>query len=182
MADTPFGLSFGNPNKYMGSSGIGDALKTGLTAYALQQSGAVDWLNKQGITKNEHGKWNYTPTGSVPPVGATGADMDVATSGDYGGPVMPFSDVAQPVVPNSMATTQPAPTLTTPPTNIGSDILDGKYHGEEHSSVNPQAQRDFNPFVPQTGYNQQLLTGNEYQKVPGYGRIKQAAQMMMGMG
>jgi hypothetical protein len=52
MADTPFGLSFGNPAKYMGSSGIGDALKTGLTAYALQQSGAVDWLNSQGLSKN----------------------------------------------------------------------------------------------------------------------------------
>lgn len=45
MADAPFGASFGNPRQYMGSSGIGPAVKTGLTAYAMQKSGLTDWLN-----------------------------------------------------------------------------------------------------------------------------------------
>jgi hypothetical protein len=69
---------------------------------------------------------------------------------------------------------------TTPPANIGLDILDNKYHGNEQSFVNPQAQRDFNPVVPQTGYNQILATGNEYQQMPGYGKLAKAMQGMAG--
>jgi hypothetical protein len=69
---------------------------------------------------------------------------------------------------------------TTPPANIGFDVLDGKYNGAETSFINPQAQRDFNPLVPQTGYNTMLATGNEYQQMPGYGKLGQALQGMAG--
>jgi hypothetical protein len=173
MADTPFGLSFGNPAKYMGQSPlaeIGKAAKTGLVLYGLQQTGAIDALDKLGVKPNQEGKFSYsnpaTPTASAPPA----------------------SVAMQPVVPNANAPTPAiatpvydgAPMSTTPPANIGLDILDNKYHGNEQSFVNPQAQRDFNPVVPQTGYNQILATGNEYQQMPGYGKLAKAMQGMAG--
>jgi hypothetical protein len=69
---------------------------------------------------------------------------------------------------------------TTPPAHIGVDGLDGKYNGNEQSFVNPQAQRDFNPFVPQATPNPVALTGNEYQQLPGYGKLAKAFQGMAG--
>jgi hypothetical protein len=174
MADTPFGLSFGNPAKYMGSSGIGEALKTGLTAYALQQSGAVDWLNKQGLSQNSKGKWDFkVPEGAIAPDGATTQAIN------------PNVAAPAPVIPNAVAPTQqnaqpPAEVTVTPIPDVGSKILDNNWHGVETSSVNPQAQRDFNPVVPQTGYNTMLASGNEYQKVPGYGKLAKAFQAFAG--
>lgn len=167
MADTPFGLSFGNPAKYMGSSGIGDALKTGLTAYALQQSGAVDWLNKQGLSQNSKGKWDYkVPTGAVAPDGAT--TQAVAPNAPASAPA--------PVTP-TFTPTPPAEVTVTPIPDVGSKILDNDYHG----FVDPQAQRDFNPVAPQTGYNTMLANGNEYQQSPGYGKTMKIAQTLVGM-
>jgi len=187
MADTPFGASFGNPAKYMGQSPLaeaGKALKTGAILWGLQQTGAIDALDKMGIKPTQSGGFSYnssgTPAGAVSPVGATGADMDAFTSGNYGGPVMPPSDATQPAIPNAMMPTAPSPMSTTPPANVGVDILDGKYHGNEQSYVNPQAQRDFNPYVPQTGYNTMLATGNEYQQMPGYGKLAKAMQAFGG--
>jgi hypothetical protein len=172
-ADVPFGLSFGNPAKYMGSSPlaeIGKAAKTGLVLYGLQQTGAIDALDKLGVKPNSAGTFSYNnpvaPTGTAPPTGVA----------------------AQPVVPNTNTFTpaiatpvyDSAPMSTTPPANIGVDVLDGKYHGNEQSFVNPQAQRDFNPFVPQVGYNPIQATGNEYQQMPGYGKLGKAIQGMAG--
>jgi hypothetical protein len=192
MADTPFGLSFGNPAKYMGQSPlaeVGKALKTGAVLYGLQQTGAIGALDKLGIKPNSTGGFSYNnaPAGSVPPMGATGADMDAFTSGNYGGPVMPSSSATQPVVPNAPTSTiatpvyDSAPISTTPPANIGADVLDGKYHGNEQSFVNPQAQRDSLVLPQQTGYNQMLATGNEYQQMPGYGKLAKAMQGFGGM-
>jgi len=169
MADTPFGLSFGNPAKYMGSSPlaeIGKAAKTGLVLYGLQQTGAIDALDKLGVKPNQAGTFSFNnpvaPTGTAPPTG-------VAVQ-----PVAPFTPaVATPVYDS-------APMSTTPPANIGVDVLDGKYHGNEQSFVNPQAQRDFSPFVPQVGYNPIQATGNEYQQMPGYGKLAKAMQGMAG--
>ena len=174
--DVPFGLSFGDPRRYMGSSPlaeIGKAAKTGLMLYGLQQSGAIAALDKLGVKPNQAGTFSYSnpvaPTGVVPPTGAA----------------------MQPVMPNAPMTNAPTPAIatpvydsapmsTTPPLNIGVDILDGKYNGAEQSFVNPQAQRDFNPFVPQTTPNPVALTGNEYQQMPGYGKLAKAMQAMSG--
>jgi hypothetical protein len=179
MADTPFGLSFGNPAKYMGQSPlaeIGKAAKTGLVLYGLQQTGAIDALDKLGVKPNQSGGFSFNnptaPTGSVPPVAAGGAGMAAPISG----PAVPPVAGTQPVMPNAPVSTQPAPVSTTPPANIGADILDGKYKGAEVSFVNPQAQRDFNPLMPQTGYNTMLASGNEYQQMPGYGKLAKAMQ------
>jgi hypothetical protein len=181
MADTPFGLSFGNPSKYMGQSPlaeIGKAAKTGLMAYGLQKSGAVDWLNKQGLSQNKQGNWGYNaPAGAAaPPVGASGADMDMMSSG-YGPAVPPQESAPSAfVAPNEMPA---APQMQmTPPSDIGNKILEGD-DSWQHSSVNPQAERDSLVLPQQTGYNQMQATGNEYQQVPGYGSLKKAASMMM---
>ena len=53
-ADVPFGLSFGDPRRYMGQSPlaeIGKALKTGLVGYAIQESGLEKMLNEKGVKK-----------------------------------------------------------------------------------------------------------------------------------
>lgn len=184
MADTPFGLSFGNPRQYMGQSPLaeaGKALKTGAVLWGLQQTGAIDALDKLGVKPNQSGGFSYNnpvaPTGSVSPVGATGADMDAFTAGNYGGPAIPPTDQTQPAIPNVAPIVQTAPVSTTPPANIGADILDGKYHG---AFVNPQSQLDFNPNAIQTGYNTMLATGNEYQQAPGYGKLAKAMQAFGG--
>ena len=180
-SDTPFGLSFGNPSKYMGQSPlaeIGKAAKTGLMLYGLQQTGAIDALDKLGVKPNSAGGFSYnnptSPTGAVPPVATAGAPIAPVAPSATGSAVMPSG----PVAPNSVAPATPAP-LTPSPT-IGADILDGKYHGVDHSYVDPQAQRDSLVLPQQVGYNQMLQTGNEYQKVPGYGKLAKAMQAFAG--
>ena len=179
--DVPFGLSFGDPRKYMGQSPlaeIGKAAKTGLMLYGLQQTGAIEALDKLGVKPNASGSFSYNN-----PAGPTGAGV-----GGTAGAVAPTNAVVQPVMPNANATTPAiappvydnAPISTTPPANIGFDVLDGTYNGTEQSFVNPQAQRDFNPFVPQTTPNPVALTGNEYKEMPGYGKLAKAMQAMSG--
>ena len=177
-ADAPFGLSFGDPRKYMGQSPlaeIGKAAKTGLMAYAVQKSGLEKYLNEQGINKDKQGNYGYSaPAGAVPPMSATGATMAPVPPSTTGSPVMPSGAVA----PNAVAPTAPAP--LTPPPNIGGDILDGKFEGVPTSFVDPQAQRDSLVLPQQAGYNQMLQTGNEYQQVPGYGKLAKAFQAFAG--
>ena len=179
--DTPFGLSFGNPSKYMGQSPlaeIGKAAKTGLMLYGLQQTGAIDALDKLGVKTNSAGGFSYNnptnPAGSVPPVAATGAPMAPVAPSTTDDTAMPSGAVA----PNTVAPAVPAP-LTPSPT-IGADILDGKFHGVEHSYVDPQAKRDSLVLPQQVGYNPILQTGNEYQQVPGYGKLAKAFQAFAG--
>jgi hypothetical protein len=142
MADTPFGLSFGQPSRYMGQSPlaeIGKAAKTGLMAYGLQKSGAVDWLNKQGLSQNKQGGWGFNaPAGSAaPPVGASGADMDMMSSG-YGPaiPPQPSSGTVPFVGNTNLPAGQPVQSapITFPP-DIGNKILEGD-DSWQHSGLN----------------------------------------------
>jgi hypothetical protein len=177
MADTPFGLSFGNPNRYMGQgplAEIGKAAKTGLMLYGLQQTGAIEALDKLGVKPNASGSFSYSnPAGPVAPPTSAGAQPV--------SPVVPSGAVSYPVA-------EPPPfsgSVSSPPAqpqNYGADILDGKYKGVDTSFVDPQAQRDSLIFPQQVGYNQMLQTGNEYQNVPGYGKTANMAKMMFGMG
>jgi hypothetical protein len=62
MADTPFGASFGNPNRYIGSSPIGDiwkGLKTGASVYAMQATGLTDYLDKLGVKQKKDGSFSF---------------------------------------------------------------------------------------------------------------------------
>ena len=172
-ADIPFGLSFGNPAKYMGQSPlaeIGKAAKTGLVLYGLQQSGAIEALDKLGVKPNQTGGFSYNnpvaPTVAVPPAGVAAQ------------PVVPNANVFTPAIATPVYDS--APMSTTPPANIGFDVLDGKYNGAETSFVNPQAQRDSLVLPQQTGYNTMLATGNEYQQTPGYGKLAKTIQGMAG--
>jgi len=172
MADS-FASSLGDPRKYMGSSPlaeIGKAAKTGLVLYGLQQSGAIKALDKLGVKPNQAGTFSYSnpaaPTGSAPPA-------SVAMQ-----PVMPNANAPTPAIATPVYDS--APMSTTPPANIGVDVLDGKYHGNEQSFVNPQAQRDFNPYMLQDTNNPVALTGNEYQQIPGYGTLGKAIKGFVG--
>jgi len=130
-ADVPFGLSFGDPRRYMGSSPlaeIGKAAKTGLVLYGLQQSGAINALDKLGVKPNQAGTFSYSnptgPTGAVPPSGA--AMQPVVPNAPMSSTPPPPPAIATPVYDS-------APMSTTPPANIGVDVLDGKYNCFRHS-------------------------------------------------
>jgi len=156
-AETPFGASFGDPRRYMGQSPlaeIGKGLKAGLTAYALKESGFTDYLNKL----------NPKPVAGAVPPSTPSAAPQVA-------PMMPVS-------PTANFETAPSPTvdITAPPADIGTQILDEKWDG----FINPQSQKDFNPDISNVS-NQVPMTGNEYQQVPGYGKLQKIAGQFMGM-
>jgi hypothetical protein len=180
-ADVPFGLSFGNPSKYIGSNpGLaeaGKALKTGAAIFGLQQTGIIGVLDKMGIKPNSSGGFSYnnsaTPSGAVPPVGA--AAQPVMPNAN-----VPMANAPTPAIATPVYDSAAPPMQTKPPANIGFDVLDGKYNGAEISFVNPQAQRDSLVLPQQTGYNTMLLTGNEYQQMPGYGKLAKAMQAMAG--
>jgi hypothetical protein len=180
-ADTPFGLSFGNPSKYMGQSPlaeIGKAAKTGLMLYGLQQTGAIDALDKLGVKPNQAGGFSYNnptnPAGVVPPMATAGTAMAPVAPSVAGSPAMPSGAVS----PNAVTPASTAPLI--PPPTIGADILDGKFNGLETSYVDPQAQRDSLVLPQQVGYNQMLQTGNEYQQAPGYGKLAKVMQAFAG--
>lgn len=178
MADTPFGLSFGTPNRYIGSSGIGQAVKTGLTAYGMQKSGLTDWLNN--LSKKPEGQ-TVVP-GSVP----LPKSFDQYLSQNPT-PVVPPTPQqlgvnipsAVPAVPEETPIQQVPAQQAPMPTNqeLGLDWLGGKLS----NFVNPQAQRDI-PVAQGGGYTEQLGSGMDYQKVPGYGKLAKAMQAMGGLG
>jgi hypothetical protein len=187
-AETPFGLSFGNPGRYMGSSPlaeVGKAIKTGLIGYGIQESGLENWLNEKGMKKNKQGGYEYSaPAGSVPPItsGSTGVNAD-GVWGQNPMPVSPmtFTQTIMPVDPDAVSPQtappmlQSAPVNFGPPPDIGNKILDNDWHGE---SVDVSNKSDFNPLPIDTG-NQVRLTGNEYQQVPGYGSTEKAIKAFL---
>jgi hypothetical protein len=182
-AETPFGLSFGDPRKYMGQSPLaeaGKAAKSFLTGYVLKESGFTDYLNN--LTKKP-------VQGAAPPVAATGAPMGVSPV-----PVAPPQMQAAPMMPVSPASpadvvVNPIPNAEVMPQNIGEQILNGTWTGsppppQPSAPISVTNPTDFNPLAPAES-NQVALTGNEYQQVPGFGSGQEkAAKLMklMGMG
>lgn len=172
MADAPFGTSFGDPRKYIGQSGIGQAVKTGLTAYAMQKSGLTDWLNS--LNK----KPDQTPAvpGAVPPNAQAVAPVPPQGAVPATPSQMPESSVP-PITPAPMTPQQTAPQN---PAQLGSDWLSGKVSEFTGSSfVNPQASRDIEPMQG-GGYTQQLAGANDYQNTPGYGKLMKTVQALFG--
>lgn len=177
-AETPFGASFGDPRRYMGQSPlaeIGKGLKQGLTAYALKESGFVDYLNRL----------NPKPVqGAVAP-SAPAAPAAVQP------PQTPFKPSFVPVAP--AATPSVAPQSGGPavqnnmlPPDIGEQILNNTWTGvqatpQPAAPVSLQNPTDFNPLAPDTS-NQFAVSGNDYQQVPGYGKLQKIAGMFMGRG
>lgn len=200
-AETPFGLSFGDPRRYMGQSPlaeIGKAAKTALTLYGLEKSGAIKALDDIGLKSDGKGGFSFkTPAGSVPPI--TSGSGGVNADGVWGSNPMPVSPMTlnQPMAPVPPAASQvqitpfgqDAPsnvqinTFAPPPPDAGMQILNETFRPQS-SAVDVTNETDFNPFVPDTG-NQVALTGNEYQQVPGFGSAQDKAgklMKIMGMG
>ena len=173
--ETAFGLSFGDPRKYMGKSplaDVGQAIKTGLIGYGIQKSGLESWLNEKGMNKAKQGGYEYKP----PVAGAA-----VPTTPMAAGPVAPqVAPIAPGAVPPAAMGTQPAmPQVDMgPPPDVGIKILDDTW---ESSSAEPIQKQDFNPLAPDTS-NQMAVNGMDYQKMPGYGKLAKMAQTFGGMG
>jgi hypothetical protein len=188
-AVTPFGESFGDPRRYMGQSPlaqIGQALKTGGILYGLQKSGAIDALDRMGIKSNAQGGFGYqmpTPAGSVPPI--TSGPGGVNADGVFGTNPMPISpsSLSQPVMPTITPFGQEAPSNvqmnTLPPPDAGRQILEGTFRPQ--SSVDVRNPTDFSPLAPDAS-NQFAVSGNDYQQIPGYGKLQRIAGQFMGMG
>jgi len=204
MADTPFGLTFGNPSKYIGSSGIGQAIKTGLTAYGMQKSGLTNWLND--LNKKPEGQTVVQGSvplpasfnkylSAVPPTSSSSASPEAANpnAGAFTQQAQNQVTLNQSMMPTPNAggmTGAVAPEAgvvvspvmdSTPPSDIGHQILDGN-DDWQHSAVNPQAQRDSLVLPQQQTIEAPRLTGDEYKQALGYGNLKKAAMMMFGMG
>ena len=198
-AETPFGLSFGDPRKYMGQSGlgqIGQALKTFALVTGLEKSGAIEALDNLGIKSDNKGgfTFNRKPAGAVAPI--TSGSAGVNADGVFGTNPMPISpsSLSQPVAPMAPVAPgvqvtpmgQEAPsnvqinTLPPPPApDVGMQILNGTYRPQ--SSVDLKNETDFNPLPPD-GSNQFAVSGNDYQQIPGYGKLQKIAGQFMGMG
>lgn len=206
MATESFGLSFGNPSKYMGQSplsDIGSALKAFGVATAIEKSGAKDWLNSIGIKQNAEGKFGIKGSAPSPTTNAA--------------PVPPGASSA----PMPLSTPAAAP-MAAASTSVGNDVLDGNFHGVSmpQSMDDPLNNPLFKPQsghqAPQTsgfttpeakpvpapnlmeiplsqntslknlddydprenyGYTEQLASGNEYTQQPGYGKTKKIASL-----
>jgi hypothetical protein len=172
-AETPFGLSFGDPRRYMGQSPlaeVGKAAKTFLTGYALKESGLTDYLNKLG--KKE-------PQGAVPP--STPMATAVQPPQAFTAPVAPIAPQA--VAPQE-AVAAPISEIEEMPQDIGEQILNNTWTGFPSAPKGPislQNPTDFNPFVPDMG-NQVAISPDDYKNAPGYGKLQKIAGQLMGMG
>ena len=185
--ETAFGVSFGDPRRYMGKSPLGDvgsALKTFLTVTALEKSGAIGALDKLGIKPTKQGGFEFSNTKQpVPPI-TSGAAGDMMTNGVWGTnpmPVSPMSFSQMPAaIPSAAIPEQPAmPKVDLgPPPNVGLDVLDDKW---ELSEAEPIEKQDFNP-LPSDMSNQMAMSPNAYQQVPGYGKLQKIASAIFGQG
>jgi hypothetical protein len=182
-AETPFGLSFADPRRYMGKSPlaeIGNAAKTFLTGYAIQESGLEKFLNEKGMKKNPQGGYSYNvPAGSVPPATPTPTTA-----------VQPPQQFLAPMLPQAVPPAQqgvvinPIPDSNLPPPDIGEQILNGTWTGFPPAPTGPTSLKnptDFNPLAPDAS-NQFAVSGNDYQQAPGYGKLQKIASQLMGMG
>jgi hypothetical protein len=156
MADkNPFasvGLSqFGSEGA---AGGLGQDILSGLTAYAIDQSGLKDYLNSVGVSKNDKGSWTYQkPTNPI--AGAA------APSGPPA-PVVPSTSSVPNVPPvtfrnGSMDPNMSAQPPIAKPNDAGARLLDGDWHGSD-SGQNPQetsmADASAKQFVPPMGGSQ----------------------------
>jgi hypothetical protein len=71
-------------------------------------------------------------------------------------------------------------TLAPPPPDAGRQILEGTFRPQS-SAVDVQNENDFSPLAPDTS-NQFAVSGNDYQQIPGYGKLQRIAGQLMGMG
>jgi hypothetical protein len=188
-AVTPFGESFGDPRRYMGQSPlaqVGQAAKLGLVLTGLHKSGAIKALDNIGVKLDNKGGFSFNaPAGAVapttPPIGPQ--------------PVVPTQAGVAPVLPTTAPAAAPgvqitplgqdAPsnvqinTLAPPPPDAGMQLLNNTF--KPQSSVDVKNETDFNPLAPDAS-NQFAVSGNDYQQIPGFGKLQKIAGQLLGMG
>jgi len=139
-----------------GAEEAGGGLGAMALGYGIEKSGLKDFLNSNGISKNDKGQWGYKAP--VAPPSLSGG-MNYQNGSNIGGGVVPPS--AQPVaptiqnavVPNAPAMT-PAPITTPAPSGLGNQILNNEYHGFDNTDQENQnqfAQQAASQFVPGMG-------------------------------
>jgi hypothetical protein len=201
MATESFGVSFGNPSKYMGSSPLSraaQALKIGGSIYAMEKSGLTKFLDDLGV-KQKNGDFSFdssspaaapvsaaVPNGSAaPPVAMAPAAVSpvppavplapmgqLGSSNFPGSPVGPLFSKDRDFAPATSGVTEPQ-AAPVPTSRIqGVDILTGK----QISVANPN---DFDPRE-NYGYTDQLASGSEYAQQPGYGKTKKLMSSLFG--
>jgi hypothetical protein len=208
MATESFGVSFGNPSKYIGSNpGIAraaQALKIGGSIYLMDKSGFTGFLDNLGI-KQKNGEYtfdNSAPAASVSPVAASTP-----------APV-PEGSAAPPVAMAPVAV-PPAPAVVppTPQRPLGSPDFPGSPVGPLFSKdrdfapatsgvTEPQAEpvptpriqgvdiltgkqisvANPNDFDPREnyGYTTQLASGSEFSQQPGYMKPRKTMSNLFG--
>lgn len=201
MADTPFGLSFGNPRQYMGQSGlkeVADKYKQFATVKAIDKSGLRGFLNEALGNPDEGYKppEGYAPSGGVmPPAnygmsapqgsaapgeGNAGLGFKGTTSQMGISPAAPvgLSPYRGPQAATDMGYTSTAP-VANPPAQSNSYLGDAMSAFKVSSYVDPSASHDI-PVEQGGGYTEQLAENDAYTKVPGYGKLQKVLSQMFG--
>jgi hypothetical protein len=178
---------------------IGQAAKLGLVLTGLHKSGAVKALDNLGLKLDEKGQFKFkqptgsAPAGSVAPTAPSATETNMFSSGmnpavpPENQQMMPVMPVA-PVSPMGVQVTplgQEAPsnvqinTFSPPPPDAGRQVLDNMY--KPQSAVDVKNETDFDPLAPDAS-NQFAVSGNDYQQVPGYGKLQRIAGAIFGQG
>ena len=168
-AETPFGTSFGNygdPRKYIGKG----EMPAKKIADKIKKIGDSPLANVLGIMFAGD---NQKPA----PAGAVPSPTTNQTGVSPVSPSVGIPPVAPVIGTEAVDATQG--------TDLDGDGVVDSFWGVP-STPKPisslQNPTDFNPSAQQTGYNQMLNTGNEYQQMPGYGKLAKSVQSMFGMG
>jgi hypothetical protein len=179
MATESFGVSFGNPSRYMGSSPLGEigkALKTGAMVYGMEKSGLIKYLDELGVKQKNGGfsfenKKDASIPGAVSPIDQVPQAGGPMTYGNQGAEA-PIAGAVPPALTPTSELASPETAPVPMPRIRGVDLLEDKI-----SVANPN---DFDPRE-NYGYTEQLASGNEYTQQPGYGRTAGMMKSMFGL-
>lgn len=193
--DTPFALSFGNygdPRRYMGQGQApGKKIEQFVAKHRNNPVLGALGIGLSGLLGKPESQATPAPAlgqgVSAPVVPPTGLNPNLANRSGVG------------IAPGSFQ----IPNLTLPQigsanTPVQGADLDGDGQvdsfwgiqstsapkpafGPQSSAVDVRNETDFNPLSPDTS-NQFAMSGNDYQKVPGYGKLQKIAGQLMGMG
>ena len=170
--ETPFGLSFGNygdPRKYIGK-GESPAKKIQEKIAKIQKSPLANLAGILMAGGGEDDSKAVIGPGIAPP----------AASKIGVNPNAPSAIIASPETIQSQPTVAPAQNV-----DLDGDGQIDNFWGVKsispQSSIDVKNTSDFNPLPPDTS-NQLAVSGNDYQQVPGYGKLQKIASAFFGQG
>lgn len=175
-AETPFALSFGSygdPRRYM-NKGISPGKKIEAAVAKIKNSPLA---NLAGILLADGGG---SESPSPVPAPALGQGVSVPTVPSIG----LNANIPGAVAPSAAPIPQVAPSVMPAQDADGDGQIDdfwGVKATTPVSSVDVKNDTDFNPLAPDTS-NQFAVSGNDYQQIPGYGKLQKAVGQLMGMG